>query len=126
MSISTDADEDTLNEGIRVEVSKPTGLKNSFSVTCEHWGTTLPASAHGTNSNLHSPVYFDFHFEGLTGGSATLKITHDSVTPAHRIQHYDTATRRWADHAESRVEGKTVIAKFNVQQLHKTPIVIGH
>jgi hypothetical protein len=113
--------EGTRSEAVKVSIagSKPSG--GPVVVNHESFGSRRPSNA--GKEKLGSPVFFDVFVNGLLGGSAVVSITHDSVTGAHRVHHWDG--KRWVDHPERKVDGKTITAEFKVSDLGGTAIVIG-
>jgi hypothetical protein len=113
--------EGTLSETVKVAIdgSKPSGgpLVTSY----QSLGSKRPTKV--GNARLASPIFFDVFVDGLSGGSVIVSITHDSVTSDHKVHHWDG--KRWVDHPEKRVDGKTIVAEFKVSDLRGTPIVIG-
>ncbi len=109
-------------EGINVTVSgsKPSG--SGITVRTRSYGQNRPPGI--GKERVEAPAYFfDVYVDGVTGGTATVSITHDSVSSNHKIHHWNGTA--WVDHADRKVDGKTVRAEFNVSDLHRTPIVIG-
>ena len=113
--------EGTRTEAVRVSVagSKPSG--GPIVVKHESFGSKRPSNV--DKERLGSPMFFDVFVDGLSEGSAVVSITHDSITGAHRVHHWDG--RRWVDHAERKIDGKTITAEFKVSDLRGTPIAIG-
>jgi hypothetical protein len=113
--------EGTLSEAVRVTVAESKTQDNAFTVSFQSHGSRRPPKVGA--ETVDSPIFFDVYVEGLTGGTATVSITHDTVTNSHRIHHWNGT--KWVDHAERKVDGKTIRAQFDVADLHGTPIVIG-
>ncbi len=113
--------EGTQSEAVRVSIAglKPSG--GPVVVKHESFGSRRPSDA--DKERLRSPIFFDVFVDGVSEGTATVAITHDSVTRAHKVHHWDGA--KWVDHAERKVDGKTITAEFKVADLRGTAIVIG-
>jgi hypothetical protein len=113
--------EGTRTEAVKVSIagSKPSG--GPVVVNHESFGSRRPSNA--GKESLGSPLFFDVFVDGLSGGSAAVSITHDSITGAHRVHHWDG--QRWVDHPERKIDGKTITAEFKVSDLRGTPIAIG-
>ncbi|HEV2390410.1 MAG TPA: hypothetical protein VGS04_06765, partial [Nitrososphaerales archaeon] len=95
-------------EAVRVSIvtSKPPG--GPIVVKHESFGARRPSGV--GEESLGSPVFFDVFLDGVTEGSATVSISHDSITGGHRVHHWDG--KRWVDHAERKIDGKTITAEF--------------
>jgi hypothetical protein len=113
--------EGTRSEAVKVSIakSKPTG--GPVVVKHESFGSRRPSGV--GKETLGSPMFFDVFVDGLSEGSAVVSITHDSVTGAHKVHHWDG--KRWVDHPERKIDGKTITAEFKVSDLRGTAIVIG-
>ena len=113
--------EGTRTEAVKVSItgSKPSG--GPVVVKHESFGSRRPSDA--GKEGLGSAVFFDVFVDGLSEGSAVVSITHDSITGAHRVNHWDG--QRWVDHPERKTDGKTITAEFKVSDLRGTPIAIG-
>lgn len=107
--------------GIRVKVIGSKASRKAFTVDCQSYESTRPPGV--GPEKLKSPIFFDISVDGLSGGKATVRITHDTVTKAHKVNHWNG--KRWVDHPEKKVSGKTIRAKFKVRDLNGTPVVIG-
>jgi|SRR5271154_6991526 len=113
--------EGTRSEAVKVSVTGSRPSSGPIVVNHESFGSKRPSKA--GKETLGSPVFFDVFVDGLSGGSAVVSITHDSITGAHRVHHWDG--KKWVDHPERKVDGKTITAEFKVSDLDGTPIVIG-
>lgn len=113
--------EGTGSEAVRVSfaASKPSG--GNIVVRHESFGSKRPSKV--GKETLASPIFFDVFVDGLSEGSVSVSITHDSITRAHRIHHWDG--KKWVDHPEKKIDAKTIMAEFKVADLRGTAIVIG-
>ncbi|HME18608.1 MAG TPA: hypothetical protein VKF15_02595 [Nitrososphaerales archaeon] len=111
-------------EGISVEITDAGTIGPRVRVNTQSWGSQRPPIA--GQEPVRSPLFFDVSVEGLTRGKATVYITHDNVTVNHKLHHWDDKQKKWSPHtADTQVSKKTISAKFDVADLHGTPIVIG-
>jgi hypothetical protein len=90
-------------------------------VNTQSFGSERPVGVN--QESLRSPLFFDVSVEGVSGGKATVYITHKDVTGNHKLHHWDG--NKWVNHAERLVSKNTISAEFDVAHLHGTPIVIG-
>jgi len=72
---------------------------------------------------LTNIYFFDVMVHGVSDGTATVTITHDSVKPGTQMQYWDG--RGWTDVANLSVRGNAISGDIPVSALHGTPIVIG-
>jgi hypothetical protein len=107
--------------GISVTIAGSPTPAGAFTVHYQSHEATRPQGV--GQEKLKSPVFFDLAVEGVAAGTATVRITHDSVTPSHKVNHWDGT--KWVEHPEAAVSKKTVQAQFRLSDLHGTPIVIG-
>jgi hypothetical protein len=111
-------------EGIRVEITGAATRGSRLRVSTESFGSKRPPGI--GQEKLRSPLFFDVSLKGLSGGKATVYITHKKVTAKHNLHHWDDKKKRWTDHPEKKVSKNTIRAEFDdVADLHGTPIVIG-
>jgi len=109
-------------EVISVTAENPRLAGGSLNFQTKSYGASRPPGV--GPEGVKSGVFFDVLVKGLSAGKVMVHITHDSVTPSHRIQHWDDTNMRWIDHPKT-VSAKTIHGEFDASELQKTPIVIG-
>jgi len=112
-------------EGISIQILDTTASGKSLIVDYHYYGQELPPDAKA-HAKMSKRFYFDLRLLGLTGGNATVGISHESVEAGCRIQHWEKESGRWVDHdAVVDPQSGTITAKFDVLKLNGSPIVIG-
>ena len=109
-------------QGVEVTISGaqvPQG--QPFTVSSRTLGKTRPGGT--PDPGLKSPVFYDVAVRGLSGGTATISITDDSVGQGTRMRYWGAG--KWSDAGGVSVRGKTVTGTVPVGSLGGTPIVIG-
>lgn len=109
---------------IRVSVTGHTTPSGKpFTILSKILGDANPTTM--APAGIPRPRYYDVFVDGITGGTAKVSITCDSLARNSPMRYWDKPGGTWVDVKNRSIAGGTISGDIPVSALHGTPIVIG-